>query len=280
MKIGFFGIGALGLNILKEILSENEFKIEFIVTNSKSDFIKKIGKKYIIPVFIVTMKDDLTETLYYQLLKFKVDLILVSGFHRLLPKSLLDLPNIACVNIHFGKLPKWKGPISWRWAIIKGYKRFYVTFHLMTEKFDVGPIIFEKSICIGLNDRANDVFVRCIKLAKQNIVKVLNNYLQENVYSKQVLETDEYFSYLKQDEITVDKKMSTIDAYNLIRGTFPKPLAEVIINNKLYKIINAKIVLQSLNNPYSDFEKIDNNKFLYKCKDGVLEITVKENNNV
>ena len=128
IKIGLFGIGSFGAIILKELLFNDNIDVVYVVTKTDSNDVKKLAKDNDTPIFIVDMKEKLNETLYLNLNNIDLDILLVSGFHRLLPANIINLPEKGCINIHLGQLPKWKGPISWRWAIIKGLEVFHITF--------------------------------------------------------------------------------------------------------------------------------------------------------
>ncbi len=76
-----------------------------------------------------------------QLRLLNPDLILVWSFSMILPKPVLELPRLGCVNVHFGLLPQYRGGHAFRWAIANGEITTGVTLHFMDEGVDTGPII-------------------------------------------------------------------------------------------------------------------------------------------
>ena len=81
--------------------------------------------------------DEFFEALY----KAGPDLIVVAAYGKLLPKSLLEIPPLGCVNIHASLLPEYRGAAPVQRAILDGKRETGVTLIYMLEELDAGDII-------------------------------------------------------------------------------------------------------------------------------------------
>ena len=81
-------------------------------------------------------------------------------------------------NIHFSKLPKYRGVYTSAWPILNGEKETGVTLHKIDAGIDTGDIIDQISFEIAENDTAYDLYLKYIKygtmLAKENLKNLLN----------------------------------------------------------------------------------------------------------
>ena len=75
------------------------------------------------------------------LVKYNLDLIIVAGFPYIFSLDLINVPNIACINLHAGRLPDYRGGSPLNWQIINDEKRIYVSIIKMDKGIDSGPVI-------------------------------------------------------------------------------------------------------------------------------------------
>lgn len=91
---------------------------------------------------------------------FAPDVLLVAGFHRLIPPTVLAVPARACVNFHPSLLPKHRGGTPNRWVVRNGETETGVTAHLLSERFDTGDVVAQESIAVPDGATWGDVEVR------------------------------------------------------------------------------------------------------------------------
>jgi methionyl-tRNA formyltransferase len=92
------------------------------------------------------------------------DLVVVMAYGQILPKSLLEMPRIACINLHASLLPQHRGAAPIQAAILAGDRRTGITTMHMAEGLDTGDIILQHTIPIrhretggSLHDRLADL---------------------------------------------------------------------------------------------------------------------------
>lgn len=76
---------------------------------------------------------------------FRPDVICIACFPQRLPRALLDLPPLGCLNVHPSLLPAYRGPSPGYWVLRKGDRATGVTIHLMDEQLDSGDILMQQA---------------------------------------------------------------------------------------------------------------------------------------
>ena len=69
------------------------------------------------------------------------ELIVVVAYGRILPKDILDVPPLGCVNVHASLLPKYRGSAPINWAMLNGDTETGVSIMYMAEELDAGDVI-------------------------------------------------------------------------------------------------------------------------------------------
>lgn len=76
---------------------------------------------------------------------YEPDLGLCTGYPWRLPPEVLEIPTLGVVNTHPSRLPRFRGPFPFAWAIREADDEIWLTAHLMDEEFDTGPILAQGS---------------------------------------------------------------------------------------------------------------------------------------
>jgi methionyl-tRNA formyltransferase len=77
---------------------------------------------------------------------YQPDFICVACFSKRIPRVILDIPRLGCLNVHPSLLPANRGPEPLFWMFREGVKHTGVTIHLMDEGMDTGPIVAQDDI--------------------------------------------------------------------------------------------------------------------------------------
>ncbi len=162
-------ISGKGTNLKKLILNSNKYnfpiKIKLIVSSNKNAEGLKLAKKWSIPFIIFNKSQSLSE--YKTLIKlkyYKINLILLAGFMKILSKNFIRSFGKSIVNIHPSLLPKFRGLNTFEKVLQNKEKKTGCTVHFVTEKLDEGKIILKKFFYLNKNDN-----VASIKKKTQNL---------------------------------------------------------------------------------------------------------------
>ncbi|SHJ35023.1 methionyl-tRNA formyltransferase [Rubritalea squalenifaciens DSM 18772] len=77
------------------------------------------------------------------------DVIVVMAYGQILPKALLEMPSVACINLHASLLPKFRGASCIQSAIDEGDSETGITVMHVSPRLDEGDIILSSKVAIG-----------------------------------------------------------------------------------------------------------------------------------
>ena len=127
----------------------------------------------------VSWPDSLKEReVQEHLASFDADLFVVVAYGLLLPKAVLDIPRLACVNGHASLLPRWRGAAPIQRAIEAGDNKTASCAMMMEEGLDTGPVIHCKDVDITDDDTAqslHDKLAKTTALCLSEAVMMLAN---------------------------------------------------------------------------------------------------------
>lgn len=75
---------------------------------------------------------------------YRPDLLVIYGFNWILPPEVFQLPRFGTINIHPGRLPRYRGPAPVHWAIRNGDPEIGVSVHRVDDGVDTGPILAQR----------------------------------------------------------------------------------------------------------------------------------------
>ncbi len=150
-------ISGKGSNLKKLILNSNNYnfpiKIKLVVSNNKKAEGLKFARKWSIPYLIINNKQNLSEDkILIKIKYYKVNLILLAGYMKILSKNFIRSFGKSIINIHPSLLPKFKGLNTFEKALSQKEKKTGCTVHYVTEKLDSGRIILKKFFYIDNKD--------------------------------------------------------------------------------------------------------------------------------
>jgi len=157
-----------------------------------------------------------------EILRLNADIVFVGTWGEKIKKPIIILPKFATINVHPSLLPKYRGPNPYLQAIRHMEKESGVTFHLMDENFDSGPILLQKHIEITDNDTGKELREKASLAARAGISELLRNLDTEIIIP--IDQDDKYASYFPQiseDEIMLDFSKSAEELSAQIRGFHP-----------------------------------------------------------
>ena len=160
-----------------------------------------------------------------EILKLNPDIILVGSWSEKFKKPIINLPKIGTINCHPSLLPKYRGPNPYMRVIMNGETETGVTFHLMDENLDTGPILWQKKINIqqGFNgDTGESLKNKCCNLARSGICELLTAMNDEIIIPINQNEKDAtYYSQISEKDILINFEKTSVQINALIRALTP-----------------------------------------------------------
>jgi len=202
--------------------------------------VKKIALEKGIPIF--QPENVKSEAFIHQLRELKPDLILVAAFGQILPKAVLEIPRIGCLNVHASLLPAYRGAAPIQWAIINGEDKTGVTIMWMNEGMDTGDIFFQEALSIDENWTSEDLFRELAALGGKMTALALDRIEAGDILRvPQDNRKATYAPMLKKADGKIDWSKSNRQVHNLIRGMNPWPGAYTFRNGREIKIWKSRI---------------------------------------
>jgi len=180
----------------------------------------------------VIMPEDPNTPEVIALVKAHAPDFLFSFYYRhMLKRDLLVVPALGAYNMHGSLLPKYRGRVPINWAIIHGETETGATLHAMTEKPDNGAIVTQKSVPIGIDDTAQDVFERVTEAAAQALAAALPSLMAGSApHVPQDLSKGAYFGGRKPEDGRIDFSWPARRIHDFVRALtrpYPGAFAEV-----------------------------------------------------
>ena len=181
--------------------------------------------------------------------KKKIDINVFCGFPYIIKKNYINFSKLGSLNLHAGKLPKYRGGSPLNWQIINGEKKIGLSVIKMKKGIDTGDIVEEKNFKLlkkddikSVHEKANNLFPvmaykSIIKLSKRARLKKQNN--KKASYFKQRSFEDGVINWNKKNSLQI---------YNFVRAlTFPYHCAYTFLEKKIFYIKKCTEFKKKLN---------------------------------
>ncbi len=175
-----------------------------------------------------------------------VDVTVVAAYGQILPKDVLDVPKLACLNIHGSILPKWRGAAPIHYSVMAGEKETGVTIMYMNEKMDEGDILLVKKTPIGPEETTGEVHDRLAQLGSEGLLEALE--LLKKGKAPRIPQDASQATYapsLKREQCFIRWDKPAEEIANHIRGLNPWPVAETRWKEMNLKVFSARVAADS-----------------------------------
>lgn len=269
-SIIFMGTPAFSAPILRMLVEEG-YKVKAVVTQPD----RPVGRKKVLtapPVKEEAIKLGLpviqpnklkgSEELE-QIIELKPDLIITAAFGQILPKELLDVPELGCINVHASLLPAYRGGAPIHQAIIDGQRQTGVTIMYMEEKLDAGDIISQSEISIEHTDDTGLLFEKLSAVGSNLLKETLPSIIaKENNRTKQDDSLVTFAKNISREQERMDWNNSALQLHNQVRGLHPWPVAYTTLEGQVVKIWKADTINSQTNEKPGTVVKIESDYFV------------------
>jgi methionyl-tRNA formyltransferase len=201
--------------------------------------VKVLAVENNIPVFQPkTLRD---EEIQKELAALAPEIIVVAAYGKILPREVLAIPPRGCINVHGSLLPKYRGAAPIQWAVIDDEVTSGVTIMQMEEGLDTGAMLLQRSLVIGEDETAGELFDRIAALGADALHDTLEA-LDTLTPVPQDEEKATWAPMLKKTDGEIDWSQDAKAIYARIRGVTPWPGAYTTVNGRRLKIHKARPV--------------------------------------
>ena len=171
------------------------------------------------------------------------DLLVVAAYGLILPKAVLELPRLGCLNIHASLLPRWRGAAPIHRAIEAGDTETGITIMQMDEGLDTGAMLLRRALPIAADDTTASLHDRLAALGGECIVEALAALQRgELVATPQPAEGVTYAAKIGRAEANIDWTRPAADIERALRAFDPFPGAASSLRDTVVKCWSGKVV--------------------------------------
>lgn len=269
MKIVFMGTPDFACESLKAIY-DNKYEIIGVVTNIDKPKgrgmklietpVKIFANEHNLKIFQPTKIRNNTEFID-EMKNLQPDLICVVAYGKILPKELLEIPKLGCINVHGSLLPKYRGAAPIQWAVLNGEKTTGITTMYMDEGMDTGDIILKKEVNIEDDETTGQLWERLSKIGADLLIETIKEIEKGTVKRKKQSEEFTLAPMLSKEIANIDwenKKAEEIK--NLVRGLNPIMGAYSYLDDKKIKFWKVKVLSEKeLSKEYPEIQEYREN---------------------
>lgn len=278
MKFFYLAHGIVSFVCLKDLLTK-DCTPEFVVTHKDYEYeklkdafyipIKTLCEKYSVPLYPVEKLSELNHEIS------GCDVGICLGFMEIIKKETLDLPQHGIMNIHGGKLPKYRGRAPISRSIMNGEKFFTLTMHKMDEGVDSGDVCLETAIPITDKDDLNTLYTKCATESAPLVERFFQAVQRGTITCRKqdLSENPKPFRKITDEERHINWNNTSRTLFNLVRALVPPfPGAFFIYKEKQYLALKANILLDNNVGSPGEILFVEDNALIVKCAEGSLEI--------
>ena len=175
-----------------------------------------------------------------QLKGFEPDVIVVAAFGQILPRSVLALPRLGCLNIHPSLLPCFRGASPVASAILAGEDFTGVSIMAMDEGLDTGPVLARAQIPISPRDTTGSLTAKLSCLGARLLGEALVGWSRGELTPRPQNEAEAtHCSPITKGEGEIDWRLPAADIWRRVRAFNPWPGCYTRWRGKSLKIIEA-----------------------------------------
>src|SRR6266550_324549 len=250
MRVVFIGTGEIGVPAMQALVQSSEHQVIGVVTQPD----KPVGRDYRIepPAIKKALAEAKMSILQPARIKDRQsieeiralmpDVIAVMAYGQILPRDVLEIPRIACVNLHASLLPRWRGAAPIQAAIAAGDSETGITVIYMDEGLDTGDILLQRKTDILPTDTGGSLHDRLAQIAPEAMLDALQMLAKGN--APRITQDNARATYapkLTRDDGKIDWSEPAEIIERKIRAFNPWPGPFALVTEKSGRTLRLKV---------------------------------------
>lgn len=230
MRVLFIGTGDIGLPALRWLIDTPKHELVGVVTQPDKPAGRKLAllppstKVAAEAAGVAVLQPAKIRQSVAELAALRPDIAVVVAYGQLLPRSVLDVPRLGCINIHASLLPRYRGASPIQAAIREGDAESGVTIMFMDEGLDTGDIVLEQRCPLSTEETGGSLHDKLAELAPAALEQALDliaSGAAPRTPQNHSLAT--HVSKLSREQGHIDWNKSAIEIERSIRAYNPWP---------------------------------------------------------
>lgn len=240
MRIVFIGTGEIGVPVLRSLLKSPQHQLVGVITQPdkpagreqhiKAPPIKAALEGSALPIFQPARIKG--EGAVAEIRGLAPDVIVVMAYGQILPRSVLEIPRVACLNLHASLLPRHRGAAPIQAAILAGDRESGITVMYMDEGLDTGDVLLQTRLELATDETGGSLHDRLAQIAPAALDEALA-HLQKGIAPRipQDSSVATYSPKLEREDGRIDWSETAAQIERKIRAFDPWPGALTLIRD-------------------------------------------------
>jgi methionyl-tRNA formyltransferase len=231
LRVVFMGTPAFAVPTLAEIVGQGH-EVVAVYTRApaasgrgmelKTSPVHRMAERFGLPV--LTPKSLRGEEAAESFAAHGADVAVVVAYGMILPKPILEAPELGCLNLHASLLPRWRGAAPMQRAIMAGDAETGVAVMRMEEGLDTGPVAMVERVAIGPDMTAGELHDRLMALGADLMARALAALSRGALgFTPQPVEGVTYAHKITNEECRIDWRQPAAFVHDQARGLAPFP---------------------------------------------------------
>ena len=258
MRVLFIGTGDIGVPALRWLVESKQHELLGVVTQPDKPVgreqrieappIKRAAAGSSVPILQPNRIKDAVE----EIRTLNPDVIVVLAYGQILPRTILEIPRIACLNLHASLLPRHRGAAPIQAAIVAGDSETGISVMYMDEGLDTGDVLLQKRIEIQPDETGGSLHDRLAEIAPAALSDALAQ-LKSGAAPRtpQDSSTATYAPKLKREDGRIDWNEPAELIERKIRAFDPWPGAFTALRDETGRERNLKVFRASVVDSWS-----------------------------
>jgi methionyl-tRNA formyltransferase len=203
--------------------------------------VKVLAEEKGIPVFQpVSLRPQENQQLVADL---QADIMVVVAYGLILPKAVLEMPRLGCLNVHGSLLPRWRGAAPIQRSLWAGDTETGVTIMQMDVGLDTGDMLYKLSCPITAEDTSATLYDKLAQLGPQGLLATLT-HIATGTATPEVQDEEQvtYAEKLSKEEALLDWSLPAAQLERCIRAFNPWPMSYFVIDDQPVKVWKASVI--------------------------------------
>ena len=202
----------------------------------------------------------------------QADVMVVVAYGLILPKAVLDMPRLGCINVHGSLLPRWRGAAPIQRSLWAGDAETGVTIMQMDVGLDTGDMLHKLACPITEHDTSATLYDRLAQLGPEGMLKTLEQLANGSIQpEKQDEALVSYAEKLSKEEARLDWTLSAAQLERCIRAFNPWPMSYFMVDDQPVKVWQASVLPHQAKQP-GEILHADKQGIQIATADGVLNL--------
>ncbi|MBB1584853.1 methionyl-tRNA formyltransferase [Serratia sp. OS31] len=234
--------------------------------------VKVLAEQHQLPVF--QPKSLRPEENQHLVADLNADVMVVVAYGLILPKAVLDMPRLGCINVHGSLLPRWRGAAPIQRSLWAGDNETGITIMQMDVGLDTGDMMYKIACPIEADDTSASLYDKLAQLGPQGMLTTLQQMAEGS--AKREVQDESLVTYaekLSKEEARLDWSLPAVQLERCIRAFNPWPVSYFTIDDQPVKVWQATVLEQNANAEPGTIVHADKHGIQVATVEGILNLT-------